>query len=546
MRDKVVYGFIAVFIAGTILSMAMAEDQGTILSTVITENSDSSHGWTASYAMTGMALALCYHAAYIFHLVYKLQLSQMLSDNDKKIKKYSRNRDRSRLYTRFEIWEGIMEKAVETGNRVIFERGIKGAFGTMRDNACITEPEIFDRLAECAENVSKLCMDGSRYRFVDTYVIELLKTHSALSSVQEANLEWITAVRSGIIEEVEDIMHRAIDDDEYGACADYIDWVMKSLWDDIRIQGDWDQIDIIHDCVENVVKYGILKNGAIAEIFVGMTLEELEKDHKDSMKIIVSGFPTDEYALEWYRQMFRILKRITLKMTGDGEQFAFMDCMTAMMGLCNKYEELISELDVSESDESYELELIRMFSYHISEVINASVTRNQHTIIVAFKNILKHDLTEMTRSNYQGESGRIWRRALWVTFGAVMSRAAYTDDQATLSTVAVRTDILNHVLDNCDRDEVESIIETDIKYMRNAFDSATGKSHTGTTEMLADLHRKMEEMLRGRWEKDLADRYAEALEELQGARKSRRDMESAASKESDSSFDEQGGETQVN
>ncbi|MDA8002618.1 MAG: DUF2254 domain-containing protein, partial [Alphaproteobacteria bacterium] len=121
MKDKVVYGFITVFVAGTILSMVVAGDPG------------SSPGWTALYALTCMALALCYHAAYIFHLIYKLQLSQMLSDNDKKILKYIDDAEkRDRLYTRFEIWEGIMEKAAETRNRSIFERGLKSAFSTMK------------------------------------------------------------------------------------------------------------------------------------------------------------------------------------------------------------------------------------------------------------------------------------------------------------------------------------------------------------------------------------------------------------------------------
>ena len=511
MRDKVVYGFITVFIAGTVLSMAMAEDQGSILSIIITGSPVSSPGWIASYTIVGISLALCYHAAYIFHLVYKLQLSQMLSDNEKKIKKYLRKRDLDRLYTRFEIWEGIMEKAVETRNRTIFDKGMASAFGTIRES--ITDPRTFNVFSECVENVCKSCMDRAQYRFVDTYVREALDTYMALSQVQEGNKEWIKTIKFLMVGEMEKIMRRAIDDEEDGACGDYIEWMMESLWNGIRASDDWDQIDVICDCVERVIQYSILKNSGVVEDFVQMALDESEHDHRGSKSILVSDFPDGTYASEWYRRIFEILKRISLKIADDGEQFVFRDCMILMMRLCNKYEALTTGEEPpypTNPEETSELKMIRMFSNHLSEVINISVAQNRYSILGAFKGILEYNLEVMTRSDYKGESGMIWRRALWVTFGAIMSKSAHTDDQATLSTVAVRTIILNHMLDNCDKDEVKSIIGIDIRCLDDAFDSATGKSHTGTTEMLKELSTRMEDMLRGRWENELADRYVKS------------------------------------
>ena len=498
MRDKVVYGFIIVFITGTIMCVALAG------------NPSVDPGWSASYGLVGMFFALCYHAAYIFHLVYKLQLSQILSDNDRKMTKYLGFAEgRNRLYTRFEIWEGIMERVAETGNRGIFERGMKSVFEIMRDHRCITDPETFEKIAEYAKNVCRSCMDRAQYRFVDIYVEELLKTHYILSRTRDTNIEWATEAMDAIMGELEGIMHRAIDDDEDGACGDYIKWMLESLWVGMRNRHNQDQIDVICDCLENVVKYGILKDSGIAEYFALMVWEE-SRLVSGPRNILVSDFTEIRTASRWYNQIFRIMKRVSLKMVSDGEQFAFMGTMLVMMSLCNRYEKLAMSL--KPEDIGIRLEMICMFSNFVSEVMNVSMTLNQHSIILAFKKVLEDYMEEMTRSNYKGESGRVWRGALWVTFGTIMSRAAYTDDEAVLSPMVVRTRILDHVLDHCERDEAEGIIDADIRYMGNALDSAFGKFNTGAASVLLDLHRRMEEMLLGRGEDALAGRYEKARE----------------------------------
>ncbi|MDA8002617.1 MAG: hypothetical protein MPL62_15160, partial [Alphaproteobacteria bacterium] len=144
---------------------------------------------------------------------------------------------------------------------------------------------------------------------MDMYVTELLKMRLVLSHAEKSDVEWIYAVRSWMMGELEGIMRKATDGDEEGACQDYIEWTMESLWDDIRSNDDWDQIEVMCDCTERAIRYGILRDGGVAELFVDMVAEESRKDHQGTRKVFVLDFlKNSEYVLVWYSRIFRILK----------------------------------------------------------------------------------------------------------------------------------------------------------------------------------------------------------------------------------------------
>lgn len=113
INDKVIIGFIGAFVAGIMFSMA---------STLGLSPLDPA--WAAAYALTGTFFLLCYHAGYTYHVIYKLQFSQMLADTSRKMALHAREDPVDRRP--FVIWQGIMKRVVDTGDQRTFQLGMEG------------------------------------------------------------------------------------------------------------------------------------------------------------------------------------------------------------------------------------------------------------------------------------------------------------------------------------------------------------------------------------------------------------------------------------
>lgn len=512
MKDKVVYVFIFVFVSGTAGSMIAS---GHI-------RSEYDAGWAASFAIMVTVFSLVYHAGYIFHLVYKLQLSQMLKDNNIKMQKSikrmakSENSEITNLGKPFEIWEGIMEKAIETDNHAIFKLGIGIIFNLMRKHEYLLIFSIYKEISNYADNVCKSCMYRNRYSFVEIYMDEMLRTYSAILETEDVfnnNLKksrlYARELMKYKIDELVDIMYGMIDDDEGGTCCRCIEKTMTVVLENIKSPHHHEHAIWMSDCVDGVIKYGILRDSGVPYMLVDMILDESEEKIPEPPRFFISdpaGTNTSVildrgHLTEWYRSLFRIIKRISIKAADDGEQFSFMNCLVIMMRLCDRYEIAASNLDSQGHTESnvdvdqIDLDLILMFSNFISEVMNILMAQHRYSIVQAFRIKLEQDMHEMVRLGHKGESGRIWRRALWVTFGDIMRRAVHSDDQRTLSFLIVKSRILKSMIKVCDNDEVDVIIDMDFADMGSALQSAAAKHHQGSKDVLIELYLEMGDML---------------------------------------------------
>ena len=533
MNDKVIFGFIVVFIVGTAASMVVA---GFI-------KTDYDAGWAVSFAIAYTAFSLFYHAGYIFHLVYKLQLSQMLKDNKRKMQEsiermaVLKNQEDTSLGKPFEIWEGIMEKAIETDNHVIFKIGIRIIFDLLRKREYLSIYPIYREISNYADNVCKSSMYRGRYRFVDTYIDEMLKTYRAISEIEYASDSDPNAARlyakklmEHKMDELTDIMYGTIDDDEGSTCCKYMEKTMAVVLENIKAPHHHEQAAWLSGCIGGIIKYGILRDSGVPYMFVDMILEESKEKTPDPSKFFISGQGgTDGSATlakahltEWYEEMFRIMKRISIKAADDGEQFSFMDCMVVMMRLCDRYEHSAAKLDLwanpdpNADDAQPNLSLIRMFSNFISEAMNILMAQHRYSIVLAFRVKLEDDMHELARLGYSGAPGQIWRRELWVTFGDIMSRAVRADDQRTLSFLTIKASILRQMIKECGTDEVEAIISLDFTDMWGALQSAIGNHHQRSKEMLIDLFIEMGDMLRAEGNGQFAKYYRTASDNSDG------------------------------
>ncbi|MDA8030362.1 MAG: DUF2254 domain-containing protein [Alphaproteobacteria bacterium] len=460
MNDKVIFGFIVVFIAGTAASMVVAG--------FIKTNYDA--GWAVSFAIAYTTFSLFYHAGYIFHLVYKLQLSQMLKDNKRKMQEsiermaVIKNHEEASLGKPFEIWEGIMEKAIETDNHVIFKIGIRIIFDLLRKREYLSIYPIYKEISNYADNVCKSSMYRGRYRFMDTYIDEMLKTYRTILEIEDvfdsdpdtARL-YAKKLMAHKLDELTDIMYGIIDDDEGGICCKYMEKTMAVVLGNINAPHHYEQATWLAGCIYGIIKYGILRDSGVPYMFVGMILEESKEKTPESPKFFISGQGTTDgsatldkgHLTKWYEEMFRIIKRISIKAADDGEQFSFMDCMVVMMRLCDRYEHAVARLDLwidtdpNADDAQPDLSLIRMFSNFISEAMNILMAQHRYSIVLAFRVKLENNMHEMARLGHIDAPGQIWRRELWVTFGDIMSRAVRADDQRTLSFLTVKARVIS-------------------------------------------------------------------------------------------------------
>ncbi|MDA7996765.1 MAG: DUF2254 domain-containing protein [Nitrosopumilus sp.] len=533
MNDWVIFGFIIVFICGTAGSMLAA---GHL-------ESEYDAGWAVVFATVFTVFSLIYHAGYIFHLVYKLQLSQMLKDNRKKMLESvermagAEDSEAATLGKPFEIWEGIMEKAIETDNHAIFKLGISDIFELMRRERYLSIFPIYKEISNYTKNVCKSCMHRGRYRFVDTYVDEMLKTYETISKAEDQLDDDLEKSRSTAkklmkhkIDDMADIMYGVIDDDEGKTCCKYMAKMTTAVLEKIRVPRHHIQATWASECIDSAIKHGILKDSGAPYVFVDMILKESKDASTGSPKFLISNdvdtgrlMILDKRRLtEWYENLFRTVKRVSIKAADEGEQFLFMNCMVAMMCLCERYEQAADRIYLQDhpgssvADLPLNLDLIFMFSNFISDAMNILMSRHRYSIVQAFSVELKEDMLEMARIGHSGEYGKAWRRALWVTFGDIMNRAVYADDQRSLSFLVVKKDILRRMIEACEPEEVDVIIEMDFADMGNALRSAIGKHHQSSKDMLIEMYLEMGDMLRDSKNGQSAKYYRAAYDNLSG------------------------------
>ena len=533
MNDWVIFGFIIVFICGTAGSMLAA---GHL-------ESEYEAGWAVVFATVFTVFSLIYHAGYIFHLVYKLQLSQMLKDNRRKmlesVEKMARAEDpeAATLGKPFEIWEGIMEKAIETDNYAIFKLGISDIFELMRRERYLSILPIYKEISNYTKNVCKSCMHRGRYRFVNTYIDEMLETYEAISKAEDqlgGDLEKSRSTAKELmkrkIDELADIMYGVIDDGEGKTCCKYMAKMSTTVLENIRDSHHYVQATWASECINSAINHGILKDSRAPYVFVGMILDESKEAPSGSPKFLISSsvdtgrlMILDKGLLtEWYRSLFRIVKRVSIKAADDGEQLFFMNCMVAMMRLCERYEQEADRLDLQDhpgssvDDIPPNLALILMFSNFISEAMNIMMSRHRYSMVQAFSVELQKDMLEMARVGHRGEYGKAWRRALWVAFSDIMNRAVYDDDQRSLSFLVVKKDILRRMIEACEPEEVDAIIDMDFADMGNALRSAIGKHHQSYKDMLIEMYLEMGDMLRDAKNGQSAKYYRAAYDNLSG------------------------------
>ncbi|MDA7952910.1 MAG: DUF2254 domain-containing protein [Nitrosopumilus sp.] len=398
MNDKVVYGFTAVFVIGTIFSIIAAGAPKEMID------------WMVIYAITGTIFSFFYQAGYIYHLVYKLQVPQMLEDNYKKMKKSAKTISSKESldtthYDPFDIWEGIMKRTIETGNSEMFENGLKKIYYIINKETSNTDSDDCKETSntdsdDCKEtsntdsdgynetifkskyskyllSIWHSCLEHKQYQLIEAYVDKaLLEYLILLESNKSFKDKWII----DIIEDLELTMYNIIDENEYETYNNCLSKIITTMWPnkimtvyvtdektEKKTIVDKHRVIQLSNFIKKVIMYGTSKNSNITSMFVTKLLKESNTDKScrtnifiirssitvssdniksttsNKRKIFYADIDTIGY---WNNRLKDILEQILTNAAEHNDKFTCLNSIRALLKLGAMYEE---SLPVEES-----------------------------------------------------------------------------------------------------------------------------------------------------------------------------------------------------
>lgn len=351
MNDKVVYGFTAVFAFGTIFSIIAASEP---------------NNWMVFYAVIGTVFSFCYHAAYIYHLVYKLQVSQMLGDNYTKMTKSAKSMNTIestdiKHSKPFEIWEGIMKRIVETGNYVMFKKGLKSIYQIINDQNFVSDYEVYRiQYSKYLVNIKRSCLEHKQYQLVEKYTDEALKMYSILSerkreltgTDEATTINWL----DDIIDDLETILYNTIDENEYESYENCLSKILTTMWNNVKTVNDNARIIQLSDLIKNVIIYGASKNSNVTNMFVTRLMTESNPHEVDNnkkffldhdfpyysiaelQKMAVPELPDIATLNYWHNSLMDVLEQILIKAGQHNDKFTYLNSIRALLKLGIAYE----------------------------------------------------------------------------------------------------------------------------------------------------------------------------------------------------------------
>lgn len=167
IKDRVVYGFISVFVVLIIFSM----------SSLIIPGIDQVR--VAPFAFIGTSFSLVYLVGYVYYMVHEIQPTQMMKHIEKQIagmgmSAMAGDEKKPHEIELFHVWEQIMLKAVDTDNFYVYRIGIRAIFDKLHD--CLDKCEYSERdriytfFFQYISTVILSCVRENRERFVKVFM----------------------------------------------------------------------------------------------------------------------------------------------------------------------------------------------------------------------------------------------------------------------------------------------------------------------------------------------------------------------------------------
>lgn len=391
VKDPIIYGFIATFVALIIFSM-LATTTTLVFGPIL----------AAQYAFVGTMFALAYLAGYIYYMIYKIQPSQVLrhtyQDMEKQIMKYIENTDEkkkksdSRELEGFEVWEQIMIRAIEADNISIFKQGIKMIFELWEKhiiNDKNMNPNSAKIFSELINTVALSCVKEERGRFVEEFMERFI---GALTVLLHKHPDDLINV---MFDTWERLMTSAVDGNNGIIFEKGIKTMLDLLEDTgtdkekrMKIMGFFPvRINII-------MPYCMTKN---RELLITIFMDRCKK---------VSKHSNDEINPEYRKMMFDAWMSVMLKAVETGNEHVFK------YGIEVIFHKWHDEMKAGTSKD-YDS---RFFPEYINEVMLYCIEYNRERFVSTFMNIFMDTMMKFWKDpknhEYEREMFETWENAM--------------------------------------------------------------------------------------------------------------------------------------
>lgn len=356
MKDRVIYGFTILFACATIFSIIAANAPADMLT------------WLVIYAIVVTSLSFFYHAAYIYYLVYKLQISQMLKDNYKKMEESAKGLDTmtSSEHSRpFEIWEGIMKRTIETGNYNMFRKGLKYMYEITNNSNFVPEYKTYEEhYSKYLMSIKRSCLEKKQYSLIVNYTEQALDAYSKLSDrereLSKSDEPLIWEWTDHIIRDLEVILYNTIDEDEHETYEECLKNISIKIWKSVQTVDDNDRVMILCQFIRRVIMYGLSKNSIVVTKFINHQINEFDSHElKDDMNFFIrynfshmwnpgniqdttSKSKNYRWMIDpisfWYSGLVNILEQIFPKIAKNDDKFTYVESLKLLLKLSVAYE----------------------------------------------------------------------------------------------------------------------------------------------------------------------------------------------------------------
>lgn len=423
VNDKVVYGFIVMFI-------------GNIMFSVITAIQPSffpSPQSLTPFVITGTFFSLCYHAAYTYHVIYKLQPSQILNDTNQKMinaissitkdvgklrkntKKISSRSSRLAYNIKnesFEIWKDVTKKAISTGDTDTFTDNLNIILGLVKKEKTLNDDiNLAEFLSDYISDIMEYCLECNQQGSIRAFLMTI--NNDGIMEITDNDSQNRKYLRIVVLTILEQIMLNSINNNVLNVFTYNMNILIK-IHKDLKTHDGKELKSITSfmiDCFCNVVESCITQNRYNFQIefirkIVDANILVTNTDNPDLQKLKMN-------ALVLIGKMMRSAAE-------NGRYDIFRYAMDVLIDVLN------SALSTGSYHEKKEIK--DYVAILISDVMKVCMDKNHHRL-------------ERTFLMYAGEQNlllikcddskiiREWRKTVLDTMGQVMYKAIINNDE---------------------------------------------------------------------------------------------------------------------
>lgn len=452
VNDKVVYGFIFVFIINIMFNVIVAL-QPTILPPPKS---------LISLVIVGTFFSLLYYIAYIYHVIYKLQQSQILNDTRKKMinaaskitKKTTSNIDAKPIRSRssntkylikhepFEIWKDIAKKAINTDDTDLFDKNLTNMFEVIKNEKIWNKDvDLMDFLSKYIIDVMEYCSNQNRHNLEKIFIKIIDEDDILKLTNSDSQNKKDLQIASLII--LNKMLKNAVKNNTQNIFTESMIILIKVISESMK-KSDTYESELIADVSRNILDIMINSTKQNRYDFQMEFMNEISR-----VGLLTIHSDDDEFIVSWRLRVLVFLGRM---LRGASENNEFISFKYSLDILTNMLENTLKNGSDNEINDAKDFT-----STLFSDVMKICMEKNHHRLERSFllsmggKNILlvDHDDSKIVQK---------WRKSMLDIMMNILHKSILNNDMDFfISGLGMTTMILSNFLRKSDN-EIKHIV----------------------------------------------------------------------------------------